>query len=71
MRAPQLKYSIYEMLEGQGVATCPTCGLEQQLIGEQYELDDRQLLVQLDSSWQKICDLLDLGLAELTTPPER
>ena len=71
LSVPLLKFGLYDVLEGQGVAICPDCGLQQQLAGERNEIADRLLLRQLDSSWRKICDLLDAGLAQLTTPPEK
>lgn len=70
MGAPFLKYRLYDVLAGQGVTICPECQMQHQLGGETRELDDRELLAQLDTAWTKICDLLDIGGADLTTPPE-
>ena len=68
---PFLQFRIYDVLAGQGIATCPNCGVEQQLGGAQKEMEDRVLLKRLDDSWCEICDLLDQSFAQLTTPPEK
>ena len=71
LQIPQLKFSLYGFLSGQAIPNCPTCQEPLQLAGGSDELQDRALLADLDIAWQKICDLLDLGFAELTTPPEK
>ena len=68
---PFLKFGIYDVLSGQGIAICPECRVQMQLAGEHNEVADRLLLAQLDSAWREICGLFfDRGLAQLTTPPE-
>ena len=67
---PFLKYSIYDVLSGQGVAVCPECNFEIQKGGFRNEIADRLLLKEFDDAWRQICDLIEDGGANLTKPPD-